>query len=125
MGFWLFLFVCNLLIPITMIITGYWMWKHCPRNINSVSGYRTKQSMKNIDTWKFAHDYAGKLWWKAGWILLIPTVLAQLPFTNSSANKVGIISIVIIVIQIFIMVLTIIPVEKALRKKFNDHGNFH
>ena len=124
MGFWLFLFVCNLLIPITMIITGYWMWKHCPRNINSVSGYRTKQSMKNIDTWKFAHDYAGKLWWKAGWILLIPTVLAQLPFTNSSANKVGIISIVIIVIQIFIMVLTIIPVEKALRKKFNDHGNF-
>ena len=122
MGFWWFLFVCNLLIPSTMIIAGYMMWKHCPGKINRIMGYRTTRSMKNMDTWRFAHDYAGRLWWKTGWVLMIPTVLVQLPFTKSNTNKVGILSLVIVSVQLLIMLLTIIPVEKALRKKFNDDG---
>ena len=122
MGFWWFLFMCNLLIPATMVLTGYWMWKHCPPDINPILGYRTKRSMQNIDTWKFAHDYAGRLWWKMGWILMIPTVLVQLPFMRSSTNKLGILSLVIVFVQLLIMLLTIIQVENALKKKFNDDG---
>ncbi len=124
MGFWCFLFVCNLLIPVTMIIAGHMMQKHCPSKMNRISGYRTTRSMKNMDTWRFAHNYVGRLWWKVGWVLIIPTVLVQLPFTKSDANKVGILSIVIVSVQMLIMLLTIIPVEKALKKKFNDDGTF-
>ena len=123
MGFWWFLFVCNLFIPAIMILAGHWMWKYCPADITSVSGYRTKRSMKNIDTWKFAHDYAGRLWWKTGWVLIIPTVLIQLPFTKSSSNTIGILSLLIIFIQMLIMLLMIIPVENALKKKFDNDGN--
>ena len=122
MGLWWLLFACNLLIPAIMIFAGYWMWKHCPPNITPMWGYRTKRSMKNIDTWKFAHDYAGRLWWKVGWILMIPTVLVQLLFMKSSTNKAGILSLVIIFVQMLILLLTIIPVENALKKKFNDDG---
>lgn len=66
MGFWLFMFVCNMLTPAIMIIAGYMMWKHCPPEINPIWGYRTIRAMKNMDTWKFAHDYCGRLWWKIG-----------------------------------------------------------
>lgn len=59
MWFWWFMFVCNLLIPILMIVCGRMMWKYPPKEINRGWGYRTKRSMKNIDTWKFAHDYCG------------------------------------------------------------------
>lgn len=34
-----------------MILGGRIMWKHSPKNINCVIGYRTSRSMKNIDTW--------------------------------------------------------------------------
>ena len=122
MRIWWLLFVCNLPIPIIMIFSGYWMWKHCPSDINPIIGYRTKRSMKNIDTWTFAHDYAGRLWWKIGWVLIISTVLIQLPFMGSSTNKVVILYLVILFIQTTIMLLTIIPVENALKKKFNDDG---
>ena len=54
--------ICDLIIPIVMIIGGRMMWKHCPKHINGIVGYRTTRSMKNMDTWKFAHDYCGKLW---------------------------------------------------------------
>ena len=122
MGFWWLLFVCNLLIPIIMILSGYWMWKHCPSDINPILGYRTKRSMKNINTWKFAHDYAGRLWWKAGWILMILTILVQLPFIKSITHAIGNLFLVIIFVQILAMLLTIIPVENTLKKKFNDDG---
>ena len=122
MFFWWLLFVCNLLIPIIMILSGYWMWKHCPSDINPILGYRTKRSMKNMDTWKFAHDYAGQIWWNAGWILMILTILVQLPFIKSSTDAIGNLSLVIIFVQILVMLLTIIPVENALKKKFNDDG---
>ena len=64
MWFWWFMLICDMIIPIAMVIVGRTMWKHCPKNINGMSGYRTTCSMKNMDTWKLAHDYCGKLWWK-------------------------------------------------------------
>ena len=67
MSFWWFMLICDLIIPIVMIIAGRMMWKHCPKSINGIVGYRTNRSMKNMDTWKFAHEYCGKLWWKIGW----------------------------------------------------------
>ena len=66
MWFWWFILICDCIIPAIMIIAGRMMWKHCPKKINGVVGYRTKMSMINMDTWRFAHDHAGKLWWKVG-----------------------------------------------------------
>ena len=66
MWFWWFILICDCIIPAVMIIAGRMMWKHCPKKINGVVGYRTRMSMINMDTWEFAHEYAGKLWWKAG-----------------------------------------------------------
>ena len=55
--FWWFILMCDLLLPITLLIAGKMMWKHCPKQINGVLGYRTARSMKNMDTWRFAHEY--------------------------------------------------------------------
>ena len=60
MCFWWFMLICDMIIPIVMVIVGRMMWKHCPKHINGMLGYRTTRSMKNMDTWKFAHDYCGK-----------------------------------------------------------------
>ena len=78
MWFWWFMLICDLIIPIAMVIGGRMMWKHCPKNINSMSGYRTTRSMKNMDTWKFANDYCGRIWWKIGWVMIIPVSYTHL-----------------------------------------------
>ena len=98
------------------------MWKHCPKKINGIVGYRTKMSMKNMDTWKFAHDYAGKLWWKAGVGLLGPTLLIHIPFYGASDNTMGILSIIITVIQLLFLIGSILSTEKALKCNFNQDG---
>ncbi len=122
MGFWWFMLVCNLLIPATMVIVGYMLWKHCPDKINPTLGYRTRRSMQNTDTWKFANTYCGQLWYKAGVCQVVPTIAVQVQYTKSSEKEIGILSLVFIFVQLTVMLLTIIPVERALKKKFNNDG---
>lgn len=122
MGFWWFMFFCNLLIPVILIITGWMMWKHCPKEINGILGYRTKRSMKNMDTWKFAHDYCGRLWWKAGWIMLPLSILAQIPFFHSSDERIGSASSAICIVQCIILIASIFPTERALKRTFSEDG---
>ena len=64
MGFWIFMLIMDLLLPFTMIGFGRYFMKKAPKEINSVFGYRTSMSMKNKDTWEFAHKYCGKVWYR-------------------------------------------------------------
>lgn len=35
---------------------GIFLTVHDPKNINGLIGYRTSRSMRNMDTWNFAHE---------------------------------------------------------------------
>ena len=122
MWFWIVMFICNLIIPLLMIIFGKVMYQHTPKTINGVYGYRTKMSMKNKETWQFAHNYCGKLWVKIGYILLMPTIIVQLPFINSNQNIIGTVSGVISIFQIAVLLYSIVLVEKELKKNFDQDG---
>ena len=123
MWVWWFMFFSNLVVPIIFIVIGRMMWKHCPKDINGIIGYRTKRSMKNMDTWKFAHEHCGRLWWKLGWIILILSVLAQIPVYNSSEHVIGIVEAIICYVQCIVLVVaSIFPTEKALKKTFHEDG---
>ena len=51
MGFWIFMFMTTLLIPVMMIVFGLIFLKNPPKEINWAYGYRTSMSMKNQETW--------------------------------------------------------------------------
>ena len=122
MWFWFFMFVCDLLVPMLMIVCGRMMWKHSPGKINGIVGYRTTRSMKNIDTWKFAHTYCGQLWWRTGWILLAVSAAAHIPFFRVSENVIGIVGGVLCAIQCTVLIVPVILTERALRRNFTDDG---
>lgn len=105
-----------------MIIYGRMMWKHPPKKINGLSGYRTSRSMKNMETWIFAHKYCGKLWWIIGWITLIPSIIIPIPFYAASENAIGIVGGILVTVQVIVLIYSIIPTERALKKTFTDDG---
>lgn len=115
--------ICNLLIPLLMIIIGFLMYKHTPKSINWVYGYRTKRSMKNMDTWKFAHDYCGRLWFKIGFILLALSIIAMLPTIGASNEQLGNITIAVTSVQLCVLIVSIFFVEKALKENFDENGS--
>ena len=122
MQFWWFMFFCNMLYSVLMIIGGYYMWKRTPKFGNSLSGYRSRRSSVNENTWRFANKNCGRRWWIIGWIMFVPTVLVQLPFYGNDEDTVGKVGLIICIIECAVMLLSIIPTETALKKEFNDDG---
>ena len=123
MGFWIFMFVMDLLIPLTMIGFGRLFIKRAPGEVNGVFGYRTFMSMKNKDTWEFAHKYFGKLWYVSGLITLVITVIALIPVIGATKNTIGLVGGIVCGIQMIPLIVTIIPTEIALNKEFDKTGN--
>lgn len=122
MWFWWLMLIGNLLLPMIMIIAGKMMWKHCPKEINGIYGYRTKRSRMNQDTWKFAHEYCGMLWWKIGLIMLAIIILIFIPFMHSSDETIGRIGLVPCILSCVVMIISIIFTELALKRIFTDEG---
>ena len=94
--------VFTLFIPVFMILCGYLMYKHTPKDINGLVGYRTAMSMKNQETWDFAHNYCGRLWVKVGAVMTM--CIAE-------------------VIQVVVLCWTIVPTERSLKDNFDQDGN--
>lgn len=122
MGFWIFMFCCTLLIPIIMIITGNSMRLGKFKTINSIVGYRTRRSMKNQQTWDYAHRECGLLWRRWGSTMLVITVIAMLLFMGEDTDHIGVVGSVITVLQMIPLFLSIVIVEKKLREKFDENG---
>lgn len=119
----IFIFVSNLIIPIMMLFFGIIFKNQGPKKINGIYGYRTSMSMKNKETWDFAHRYCGKLWIKLGLITLFLSIIISLIILNFDEEIQGVVVATIVTIQTIILVASIFPVEKELKKNFDKDGN--
>jgi hypothetical protein len=123
MGFWIFMMVMDLLIPLIMIVFGKYFMKNVPKEINNFFGYRTSMSMKNKETWEFAHHYCGKLWLAIGFIMLVPSAIAMLFTIGKSESVIGTFGGILCGIQLVFLIGSIFPTEIALKNNFDEHGN--
>lgn len=123
MGFWIFMLVMDLLFPVIMIVMGRYFMKTSPKEINYIFGYRTNMSMKNKDTWNFAHKYIGKLWFYLGLLLIPITVIPMLFVLGGTEDVVGTMGCIICVIALIILIVPIFPTERALKMNFDKDGN--
>lgn len=122
MGFWIYMLIMDLLVPATMIGFGRYFMKKAPKEINAVFGYRTSMSMKNHETWEFAHKYCGKIWYIGGWILVPVTVIPMTVFFGEETDMISEAGGIILGIQMVLLVGSIFPTERALRKTFDKNG---
>ena len=122
MGFWIFMFIMVLLIPLTMIFFGWLLFRKTPKEINYVYGYRTKRSMMNEETWRFANQYFGKVWYLCGLISVPLSVIATALVFGKGTETVGMIGGIITMLQMIPLVGAIISTESALKKNFDENG---
>jgi len=120
---WFFMLIVVLLIPLVMIGLGAFFAKRVPAKINRVYGYRTDMSMKNKDTWVFAHKHNGKIWRHVGLIMLLFSVCAMVFVVGTGVVDVNVFGCVLVLVQVIVLFVSIIPTELVLRKTFDKQGN--
>ena len=122
MVFWLFMLLIDLLTPLTMIVFGKRFMTKPPQDINTAFGYRTTMSMKNKDTWDFAHKYCGKLWLKCGTVLLPLSVIPLIFVFNKGTGTIGIVGGIVCIAQLVPLAVPIFLTEAALKRTFDRNG---
>ena len=125
MNFWIFMLVMNLLIPLVMIIFGRVFEKKPPKIGMSkfAFGYRTVMSMRNEETWEYAHRFFGKLWFRFGIAVGLISIIVLFFFIGKDKDTIGFAGMIICYVQLVAMLLPVIPTELALRRKFDKYGN--
>ena len=122
-----FLVFCLLLIPAVQLAAGWAMRYHAPKKkINSWVGYRTERSMQNEESWKFANQYCGRLWMLFGAAMLVVSAASCISLRFVSKKTAALLAAVAVSVQTAELLLTLFPVERALKKKFQkQEGESH
>ena len=121
-GFYIYMLLTSLLIPVIMLVFGWIFRRQAPKKINVWYGYRSARSMKNEDTWVFAHQHIGRTWMIAGAVLLVISVIPMIAVYGKDIDTVSVVSLVLIVVQLIPLIVSLIPTERALKKTFDDNG---
>ena len=120
---WIAMALVLLLVPVMMVGIGVLFQKKPPKKINSVYGYRTKRSMASQAAWDFAHRTCGRVWLQWGLVMAPVSVILLLPVWGRDVAAVGIWACVLITAQCVALFLSMIPVERALRRNFDRFGH--
>ena len=123
MGFWLFMLAMDLLIPLIMLVLGRSFMKTTPGKINHLFGYRTTMSMKNRETWEFAHAHCGRIWFICGLVLLPISALVMLPTLGKGEDLIGTVGSTLSMLQLIPLIVSVVLTEKALKQNFDRDGN--
>ena len=121
-GFWIFMLLMDLLTPLTMIRFGRLFLTKPPAKRNAAFGYKTTMSVKNKDTWEFAHKFCGRLWFWCGLALLPVAVIPLIFVLNRSIAVIGTVGGIVCLIELVPLVGSIFPTEIALKKTFDRNG---
>ena len=119
MGFWIFMLVMDLLIPVTMVFIGKRFQKKPPKEINGIYGYRTAMSMKRKETWEYAHRCCGKLWYVSGLVMIPVTVIVLACVFGKGNNCVGNVGGIVCTLQCVVIIGTIVVTERELKKEIS------
>ena len=122
-GFWMLALLWVLLIPGLMVGFGCAFAGKAPAKINPFFGYRTALSMKNRDTWDFAHRYFGRLWYRLGLVLLPLSLIPMILVANKPEQTVALVAVCLCCAQTIPMLIPIGLTQRALRRKFDAHGH--
>jgi len=122
MAIWYFMLILVLLMPLFMTGFGWMFMTNAPKDINTSFGYRTKRSMKNQDTWDFAHKHFGKTWFVCGIVLIPASLVLMFLVMGREADVIRTTGFIILGLQLFLMLGAILPTETALKNNFDEFG---
>ena len=124
MGLWILMLGSVISLPLIMIFFGFIFCKNSPKEINIFLGYRSSMSMKNKNTWDFAHKHFGKIWRIIGCILFPLSIIGMLLCFGNDEKHIKTFSVIILVVQMILVIISIIITENKLKNTFDKDGNY-
>lgn len=114
----------SLIIPVTLMLTAFFIWKF-PAEFRGMFSYHTIYAEKSPAAWAAAQNYFGKIGFFSNLAALILTIIAFVPvlIVERFQNYGGVVCIFITAAQVVLILVDIFIVEGLLKKNFDKDGN--
>ena len=122
MVFWVAVSLISIAIPLSMIIIGILFIRAAFVGFSSNIGYRSHRSRRSREEWAFANKSIGRSLIVFGSILLPIYSIIMLVLFNSNESTVGLFGGILILVSLIPVLLSVLPVERKLRKNFDIFG---
>lgn len=122
MGFYIYMFVCAMLLPVCMLVLGR-IWKSAPpKKINWAYGYRTRRSTASRAAWEFAHGFVSVLLRRIGLTSLVfsAVAMAVLGAITIELTTVAVTAVILVALQFIAFMASAVLTERALKEKFGN-----
>lgn len=110
------LFIIPVSTGLIFIFVGFIMLKFPPKKINVLYGYRTSSSMKNQKRWNFSQIYSSKEMMRLGFLLFLSGLIGLIYHPN---DKIA--TILGFGLMILMVIVLLIRVESAIKKRFKEN----
>ena len=112
-----------LLIPVLLIIWGFW-WIHkppaYPKDPDNMGyffiGYRTQWALKSPDTWLYSHVRYGRWMVGLGLVTLILTVVGVFLLPADKVER------TLLAMYVTALIIPYVPIERGLRRCYDRYG---
>ena len=109
--------VPNLILPVLMIVIGYFLYSDPPKKRNFALGIRTYMSMKSEATWDYAQVFTGKLFFYIGILEILAVCVIHLILGYHDLTQ------MISILEIIVLGFIILADEISLYLHFDHKGN--
>lgn len=116
---WLVMLFSVFAVDFVVIIAGWMMWHHVPKDRYGSVGYKTKRSRQSEESWKYANVLAGKVFFVLGILITIPSVIIMIMIKGTTMGAVAW-GIGLLLATSVIMCIPVIFIEKKLKEKFPE-----
>ena len=110
--------ILSIILPVAYIAAGLVFWKHTPKDINGIGGWKTTRARKSRETWEYANSHGGKDIFVLGVILFAVSIGLSVLFGIFELFGLEWISIFVAVIQAGLLGVVILHIENELEIKF-------
>lgn len=123
MTIWKILSLLTLVTPFFTLILGLICWRFPPKGPTWALGYRSRRARASDESWLFAQNMAGQIWFCLGLVLLIVSLFVCKGLEAKTIEAMCRSALICILIQDLFLLLSIIPTEVLLMRRFDRFGH--
>lgn len=120
-GIWLLFLFASCLIPLTSLLAGMFFLKRTTSKRGSF-GYRSRLSMQNDATWRFAQSTCGIVLEMVAVATFFPTIMLEIIGYFMGLKLQAVLTLIIITIQMVLVVFAIAYVDRSIKRNFDKDG---
>ncbi len=117
-----FIYLLLLAVPVCAVVLGFMCWRCPPKGPTWAYGYRSRRARASTESWLFAQNMAGQIWYFLGLVMLVGSFVVMRKLNMEKLEEAFYRASVVVIVQLVLICLCQLPTEYLLLQRFDRFG---